>query len=137
MSSHENSGPALFVGTLPTKTGDLAILVDLVVFEDGKLDLLRLVLDFLGSGESLLLTFLAATSEAEDKMQRGLFLDVVVGESAAILKLLAGEDQPLLIGRDSFLVLNLCLDVLDGVGRLHLESDGFPGEGLDEDLHDA
>jgi len=70
-------------------------------------------------------------------VEGALLLDVVVGESATILKLLAGKDQPLLVWRDSFLVLNLCLDVLDGVGRLHLESDGFPGEGLDEDLHDA
>ena len=34
----------------------------LVVFEDGKLDQLLLVLYLLGGGESLLLTFLAATS---------------------------------------------------------------------------
>merc|ERR1712119_159557 len=135
MSSHENSGPALFVGTLPTKTGDLAILVDLVVFEDGKLDLLRLGLEFLGSGESLLLTFLAATSEAEDKMQSGLFLDVVVGESAAIFKLLAGEDQPLLIWRNSFLVLNLGFDVLDTIAGFDLESDGLTREGFHENLH--
>ena len=33
--------------------------------------------------------------------------------------------------------LNLCFNVLDGVGRLHLEGDGLAGEGLDEDLHPA
>ena len=33
------------------------------------------------------------------------------------------------------LVLNLGLDVVNGVGRLHLEGDRLPREGLDEDLH--
>ena len=45
----------------------------------------------------------------------GGFLDVVVGKSAAIFELLAGEDETLLIGRDTLLVLDLGLDVLDGV----------------------
>ena len=31
--------------------------------------------------------------------------------------------------------LDLGLDVFDGVGGLHLESDGLAGESLDEDLH--
>ncbi len=38
-------------------------------------------------------------------MESGFLLDVVVGKGAAILELLAGEDQPLLVGRDAFLVL--------------------------------
>ena len=33
--------------------------------------------------------------------------------------------------------LDLRLDVLDGVRRLHLEGDGLAGQGLDEDLHDC
>merc|ERR1712062_806148 len=68
-------------------------------------------------------------------MEGALLLDVVVGESSSVLQLLAGEDQPLLIWGDSLLVLDLGLDVLDGVRGLHLEGDGLPGEGLDEDLH--
>ena len=43
-------------------------------------------------------------------------LDVVVAQSAAILKLLAGENQTLLVGWNSFLVLNLGLDIVDGIG---------------------
>ncbi len=31
----------------------------------------------------------------------------------------------------------LGLDIFDGVGRIHLESDGLAGEGLDKDLHAA
>jgi len=62
-------------------------------------------------------------------------LDVVVRQSAAIFQLLAGEDQPLLIWGDSLLVLDLGLDVLNGVRGLHLKGDGLASEGLDEDLH--
>jgi hypothetical protein len=34
-----------------------------------------------------------------------------------------------------FLVLDLGLDIVDGVGRLHLKGDRLPREGLDENLH--
>ena len=59
-------------------------------------------------------------------------LDVVVGESAAILKLLAGKDQALLIRGDALLVLDLGLDIVDGVRGLDLEGDGLARQGLDE-----
>ena len=68
-------------------------------------------------------------------MESGLLLDVVVGEGAAVLELLAGEDEPLLVWGDAFLVLDLALDGLDGVRGLDVQGDGLAGEGLDEDLH--
>ena len=49
--------------------------------------------------------------------------------------LLAGEDEALLIGRDALLVLDLGLDVVDGVGGLDVEGDGLARQGLDENLH--
>ena len=76
-----------------------------------------------------------AAAEAEDEVQRGLLLYVVVTERAPVLELLAGEDEALLVGGDALLVLNLLLHVLDCVRRLHVESDGLPGQGLHEDLH--
>jgi len=76
-----------------------------------------------------------ATSESENQMEGGLFLDVVVRKGSAVLKLLSGEDESLLIWWDSFLVLDLGLDVLNGVCWLDIEGDGLTGEGLDEDLH--
>ena len=36
---------------------------------------------------------------------------------------------------NTLLVLDLLLDSLDGVRRLHLEGDSLPGKGLHEDLH--
>jgi len=66
-----------------------------------------------------------------------LLLDVVVRQGAAVLELLAGKDQALLIGGDALLVLDLRLHVVDRVRRLDLKSDGLAGEGLDKDLHAA
>ena len=65
-------------------------------------------------------------------MESGLLLDVVVREGAAVFKLLSGENQTLLVRRNAFLVLNLRLDIVDGVGGLHLEGDGLSGQGLDD-----
>ena len=65
-------------------------------------------------------------------MEGGFLLDIVVGQGAAIFKLLASEDKTLLIGGDAFLVLNLALDVVDGVRGLDLKRDGLASEGLDD-----
>ncbi|KAI8049535.1 hypothetical protein BDF22DRAFT_184454 [Syncephalis plumigaleata] len=50
VSSHEDTGAALLVGALTTKTGNLTVLIDLVVLENSKLNLLVLVLDLLWCG---------------------------------------------------------------------------------------
>jgi hypothetical protein len=68
-------------------------------------------------------------------VEGGLLLDVVVGESTTILELLSSENQALLVRGDTLLVLNLGLDIVDGIRGLDLKSDGLAGEGLDEDLH--
>mgnify|MGYP006098263805 CR=1 FL=1 len=54
-------------------------------------------------------------------MEGRLLLDVVVRERAAVLELLAREDEALLIRRDALLVLDLLLHVLNRVGRLGVE----------------
>ena len=61
-------------------------------------------------------------------------LDVVVAQSAAILELLAGEDQTLLVRGNALLVLDLGLDVVDGVARLDVEGNGLTRQGLDETI---
>ena len=55
----------------------------------------------------------------------------------AVLKLLAGEDEALLVRGNALLVLDLGLHIVDGVGSLHLKGDGLAREGLYENLHDA
>merc|ERR1712176_73537 len=78
---------------------------------------------------------LHTTSKSENQMESGLLLDVVVGEGSAVLKLLSGEDESLLVWRNTFFVLDLGLDVLDGVCGLDIKSDGLTSQSLDEDLH--
>jgi hypothetical protein len=65
-------------------------------------------------------------------MEGGLFLDVIIGESTTIFKLLAGEDQALLVRGNTFLVLNLGLNIIDGIRGFDFKGDGLAGEGLDD-----
>lgn len=58
-------------------------------------------------------------------MEGGLLLDVVIRKGTAVLELLSSKDQTLLVRGDSLLVLDLALDVVDGVARLDLKSDGL------------
>ena len=78
---------------------------------------------------------LHTTSESQNQVKSGLLLDVVVSKGSAVLELLTSEDESLLIWRDSFLVLDLGLDIFDAVRRLDVEGDGLSSQGLDEDLH--
>jgi len=75
------------------------------------------------------------TSETEDQVKSRLFLDVVITQGASVFKLLPGEDETLLIGRNAFLVLDLCLHVIDGIRRFNVQRDCLPGEGFDKNLH--
>jgi hypothetical protein len=59
-------------------------------------------------------------------------LDIVIGQGTAVFELLSGEDQALLVGWDTLLVLDLALDIVDCVGRFDLECDGLSRQGLDE-----
>jgi len=78
---------------------------------------------------------LHSSSESKDQVKGRLLLDVVVGQSAAVLQLLASEDETLLVWRDALLVLDLCLDVFDGVGSFDLKGDRLPCQRFDENLH--
>merc|ERR1719188_1013838 len=78
---------------------------------------------------------LHTSSQSENQMQGTLLLDVVIRESSSVFQLLSSKDQSLLIWGNSFLVLDLGLDILDGVRRLDLKGDGFASQGLDENLH--
>jgi len=86
------------------------------------------------SGESLDKN-LHSSSKPEHKMEGRLFLDVVIGKGSAIFQLFSSENETLLIWGNSFLILDLSLNIFDGIGRLYLEGDGFSGQSLDKDLH--
>jgi hypothetical protein len=73
-------------------------------------------------------TDLHTTTETEDQVESRFLLNVVVGEGATILQLLAGEDQALLVRRNALLVLNLGLDIIDGVAGLHLKGDSLASD---------
>lgn len=77
------------------------------------------------SDDKAVLTDLHTATKTEDEMQSRLLLNVVVGESTAILKLLACEDQALLVWWNALLILNLALDIVDSVRGLHLKGDSL------------
>jgi len=54
-------------------------------------------------------------AKTKDQVEGRLFLDVIVRESTPVLELLAGKDQPLLVWGDSLLVLDLSLNILNGI----------------------
>lgn len=55
-------------------------------------------------------------------------IPTVVRKGPAVLELLSGEDQSLLVRGNTLLVLDLGLDIVDGVGGLNLEGDGLSGK---------
>ena len=75
-----------------------------------------------------------SSTETEDEVKSRLLLDVVVAQGAAILELLSSKDETLLIRRNSFLVLDLGLDVVNGIRWLDIQSDGLASQRLDKDL---
>ena len=77
----------------------------------------------------------SATTEPQDEVKGGVLLDGVVLQGVAVFKLLASEDQTLLIWWNAFLVLDLGLDVFNPVCWFDFECDVLASEGLDEYLH--
>jgi hypothetical protein len=71
---------------------------------------------------------LHTATKTEDEMESRLLLDVVVGEGSAVFELFTGENQTLLVRRNALLILNLALDVVDGIAGLNLEGDGLAGD---------
>ena len=64
-------------------------------------------------------------SQSQNQVEGRFFLDVVVRKGSAIFELLSSEDESLLIRRDTFLVLNLSLDILNRVRWFSIGGDNF------------
>merc|ERR1740139_605946 len=78
---------------------------------------------------------LHASAKTKHQVKSGLFLDVVVRESTAILKLLPCKDKTLLVRRDAFLILDLSFHVVDGIRRFHIQRNGLSSQSFHKDLH--
>jgi hypothetical protein len=70
---------------------------------------------------------LLATTQAQHQVERGLLLNVVIGERTAVLELLTREDKALLVRGNALLVLNLRLNVIDRIGALDFQRDRLAG----------
>lgn len=89
----------------------------IIVFQDSQLNLLSLMLIFLGCGVRL--AFLSTIMNSHHKMKSGLLWNVVIRQSTSILQLLASKDQS--GGSPSlFWILAFTFSVVS------FKSDGFP-----------
>ena len=79
----------------------------------------------------------SATTKAQHQVESGILLYRIVLECVSILQLLTGEDQALLVWRDSFFVVYFGFDVLYSVVGFTLECYVSSSEGLHEYLHIA
>jgi hypothetical protein len=75
-----------------------------------------------------------SSTKTKDQVESGFLLDIVITEGAAILKLLSSKDETLLIRRDSFLVLDLGLDIINGIGGLDVQGNSLTGKSFYENL---
>lgn len=121
--SHEDTSTAGLSRALTTSALDRTIRVDLVVLENSKFGLLVLVLDLLRGGVNFFLALLGSTLKTENQINGRLLLNVVVRNGKAILELLTGEEKTQLACGNSFHVYDLGPDIVDVIGRLHLEGD--------------
>jgi hypothetical protein len=75
-----------------------------------------------------------SATQPQDQVECGFFLDIVVTQGSSIFQLLSGKDQTLLIRGDSFLVLDLGLDIVDTVRGLDIEGDGLSSQRFHKNL---
>ena len=108
-----------------SKTGDFSITFNSVIFQSLQGNGLVDTLDLLWLGVDLLLALLTTSTQPEHQMKSAFFLDIVIAQGTAIFELFAGKDKTLLIRWDSFFILNLGLHIVNGVGRLNIQSDGL------------
>ena len=64
-----------------------------------------------------------------------LALEAERGLYDTILELFSGEDETLLVRRNSLFILDLRFYIVDSVRRLDFEGDGFTRQSLDKNLH--
>ena len=68
-------------------------------------------------------------------MKGRFLLDIIIGKGTSILELLTSKDKTLLIWGNTFLILNLLLDIVNAIRGLHLKSDGLARKSFYENLY--
>ena len=86
-------------------------------------------------GKCLIGKIHGTTTKTKNQMESGFLLDVVIRQCTSIFQLLSSKNQSLLIGRNSFLVLNLGLDIFNAVRGLNLQGNCLSSKCFDKDLH--
>jgi hypothetical protein len=74
-------------------------------------------------------------TKSQHQVKSGFLLDIVVTQSASVFQLLSGKNKTLLVRRNPLFVLNLGLDIVDGVAGFDIKGDCLARKGLYEDLH--
>eukprot|EP00973_Karenia_brevis_P067108 9332738-Karenia_brevis.AAC.1 len=69
------------------------------------------------------------------QIKSALLLDSLSLKCAAILELLAFEEETLLINEDALLVQDFAFNVGNGIRSLNINTKSLVIQGLDEDLH--
>jgi hypothetical protein len=110
-------------GRVLPKASDLTITFHSVVLQALQRNSLVGTLDLFGLGVDLLLTLLTSSAKTKDQVECGLLLDIVIAQGTTIFQLLSSKDETLLIRRNSFLVLDLGLDIIDTVRWLDVQCD--------------
>merc|ERR1712083_314989 len=64
-----------------------------------------------------------------------MHLRYLTGAGPGPLQLLTGENETLLVRRDTLLILDLCLHIIDRVAGFDIQRDRFASKRLYEDLH--
>jgi len=68
-------------------------------------------------------------------MKCRFFLNVVISECSPIFKLFTGKNETLLVGRNTFLILNFSFDVIDRIGLFNFKCNCFSCQRFHEYLH--
>ncbi|MMZ62232.1 hypothetical protein D1872_244310 [compost metagenome] len=74
-------------------------------------------------------------ADSQYQMQCGVLLNVIVRQGTAILQLLPGKNQPLLVDGNALFIGYLLLHHFYGVRRLHIQGYGLAGQSLNVNGH--
>ncbi|EAT47323.1 AAEL001547-PA [Aedes aegypti] len=130
VSNCEDSGTAGIADVLTTQTVDFAVFVDLLVLKTVSLTLCLIFFRWSNSSSCAPCHHRGGAAPSVEWTPSGC-----CSQSAAIFRLLADEDETLLIWRDCPPGLGFGLDILERIGRFDIKVAGLARQGLNEHLH--